>query len=903
MFKNEYQGGAAVEIFSAQGKDPVAKWKLCGGKSAINKEFDKEVKSFVYSLEGSSQAIKMQMPKDGKMSLGLVQRFLVLQVNVSQCKDFSTELVITDLGHLKRRLYLSTVHKEFSATPLHARIPFGLKRNVWCNMCIDLVSFTSELFKGAGFLSLDGITVSASCKLRRIFTMKTEPAGASDGDLYIGVNGPMDSIPRSCQFPPDVHQVIQVKNMERLRLADLKTCPHNSESDQSGSGSGRVAIAARGPKIQLDASHIAFGSRVLGPPPLTGRKNSGLSEGQGQDRRTQDGRTQDGRTQDGRTQDGRTQDGRTQDGRTHQSMNMGSVSGARTNRTAASERHQDHGDWSEKQPVPSSQKNDSVYELAGKPGSLQPRPPKDRASSDKARSRKLRVHSAGKEKLAPGSDAGLSHHGDRNQQLLTPSETSGDQTEDKLLSPRPVDKDRTCLEPSKSSPELLSGQSTPVPDLPPSPLPLQDSDSDDSEGESDVNEVSEPQFSVENVFTFSSWPHSAKRGQGQGYGDQGQGQGHGETCWTEEAAQATDTYGQQDTGGHRGARPDDDFLASESEEEETSSRFLYQRSSVSPSPGTPGVPPSSTPGIPGSSGLDEDTPPRARPGSSGSSGADRTFTIERTLTHTDPAGCKTRLAPHTDSQAYRRTLEVPGMVPTRCRSPCQGTRQGQRHSSLGQSGPGGREGGASQTQDRSSSRTSLSRRSLREIIPRGDATLDKVGEERAESRHEPVGSSSCDLRVLDSLRMQEEEELHMLASLRREQEEEEEGGGATGLSASQIHQCNVSISTSSDEPSTWTHIPMPAKQGHHYQKEMNPLLHSNPREWMDVLSPPIISPSQKKGKGSEGTRDHRSGPPTRGADGSVNGGNEDEEEYLNLLYDPSLNCYFDPQSGKYYELV
>ncbi|XP_035634171.1 uncharacterized protein C3orf67 homolog isoform X1 [Oncorhynchus keta] len=876
MFKNEYQGGAAVEIFSAQGKDPVAKWKLCGGKSAINKEFDKEVKSFVYSLEGSSQAIKMQMPKDGKMSLGLVQRFLVLQVNVSQCKDFSTELVITDLGHLKRRLYLSTVHKEFSATPLHARIPFGLKRNVWCNMCIDLVSFTSELFKGAGFLSLDGITVSASCKLRRIFTMKTEPAGASDGDLYIGVNGPMDSIPRSCQFPPDVHQVIQVKNMERLRLADLKTCPHNSESDQSGSG--RVASAARGPKFQPDASHIAFGSRVLGPPPLTGRKNSGLSEGQGQD-------------------------GRTQDGRTHRSMNMGSVSGARTNRTAASERHQDHGDWSEKQPGPSSQKNDSVYELAGKPGSLQPRPPKDRASSDKAGSRKLRVHSAGKEKLAPGSDAGLSHHGDRNQQLLTPSETSGDQTEDKLLSPRPVDEDRTCLEPSKSSPELLSGQSTPVPDLPPSPLPLQDSDSDDSEGESDVDEVSEPQFSVENVFTFSSWPHSAKRGQGQGYGDQGQGQGHGETCWTEEAAQATDTYSQQDTGGHRGARPDDDFLASESEEEETSSRFLYQRSSVPPSPGTPGVPPSSTPGIPGSSGLDEDTPPRARPGSSGSSGADRTFTIERTLTHTDPAGCKTRLAPHTDSQAYRRTLEVPGMVPTRCRSPCQGTRQGQRHSSLGQSGPGGREGGASQTQDRSSSRTSLSRRSLREIIPRGDATLDKVGEERAESRHEPVGSSSCDLRLLDSLRMQEEEELHMLASLRREQEEEEEGGGATGLSASQIHQCNVSISTSSDEPSTWTHIPMPAKQGHHYQKEMNPLLHSNPREWMDVLSPPIIPPSQKKGKGSEGTRDHRSGPPTRGADGSVNGGNEDEEEYLNLLYDPSLNCYFDPQSGKYYELV
>lgn len=28
-----------------------------------------------------------------------------------------------------------------------------------------------------------------------------------------------------------------------------------------------------------------------------------------------------------------------------------------------------------------------------------------------------------------------------------------------------------------------------------------------------------------------------------------------------------------------------------------------------------------------------------------------------------------------------------------------------------------------------------------------------------------------------------------------------------------------------------------------------------------------------------------------------------EEEYLSLLYDPCLNCYFDPETGKYYELA
>lgn len=38
---------------------------------------------------------------------------------------------ITDLEHFKRRLHLSTVHKEMSVNLLHAKIPFlGLKRNI-----------------------------------------------------------------------------------------------------------------------------------------------------------------------------------------------------------------------------------------------------------------------------------------------------------------------------------------------------------------------------------------------------------------------------------------------------------------------------------------------------------------------------------------------------------------------------------------------------------------------------------------------------------------------------------------------------------------------------------------------------------------------------------------------------
>lgn len=40
-----------------------------------------------------------------------------------------------------------------------------------------------------------------------------------------------------------------------------------------------------------------------------------------------------------------------------------------------------------------------------------------------------------------------------------------------------------------------------------------------------------------------------------------------------------------------------------------------------------------------------------------------------------------------------------------------------------------------------------------------------------------------------------------------------------------------------------------------------------------------------------------------GRDESVNEEEKEEDEYLNLLYDPCLNCYFDPKTGKYYELA
>ncbi|XP_041817858.1 uncharacterized protein C3orf67 homolog isoform X2 [Chelmon rostratus] len=791
MFRSNYQGGAVVEVFSGQGKDPVAKWKLCGGPSSIHKEYNKEVKGFVYCLEGSSQTIKMQMPENGKMSLGLLQRFLVLQVNIPQCKDFSVELVITDVEHLKRRLHLSTVHKEVSATLLHAKIPFvGLKRNIWSALCIDLVSFTGELFKG--FLTLDVITLFATCKVRRIFTMKTEPAGMSDDDVFLSGAGLMDSIPRSCQFPPDVNHVTQVLNMKNLQKADMRAELSSSDCVSDESATARSSSYRR--TRPQGVLHTASGSRVSGPPTQIGRKSNAASDGM--------------------------------DINILLNSNMGSSS-SRLNQKVSGE-NQSIANLSKNL----SQGEPSHIVLKGTPGSLQPHPPEDRVF-DKLGSKKLRVCGAGRERLSSSGKlyavSGGHRKRSKTRQKYTPPSSKQESRQQPLtLTERThhLTGDECSCSPVRES----SGASpTTAESVSCSAWPGLSCDLQGC-GSWESNEGSEPQLTLqEEVFTFLSQPHSPKRGQGRG---------------DQEKMEMGNHQVQSKSGRRHEALPEDDFIGSESDEDNSCTIFQHQRKIDDSNPATPTSP---CPAL------------------------DVQLEVHPESHNTD------QTAPKEFSPA-----------PTRCLSPSV-TSSRQEH----KCGPPG--SGVVNQVVNGNSGVSLSRRLLQEV------KLDDFTqhEEEENSTLKPVDSSDHNLHSLGSLHVHgdDDEELRMLASLKREQEEDERR--ASGLSTSQILQCNVSISMSSDDTSTWTHISMPANQGHHYQKEMNPLLQSNPREWMDVLSPPIMPPSQQRRSGNTWNNQENL---IGGRDEPVNE-EENEDDYLNLLYDPCLNCYFDPKTGKYYELA
>ncbi|XP_070247721.1 protein CFAP20DC isoform X2 [Myotis yumanensis] len=764
MFKNEYQGGAFVEIFSAQGKNPGAKWKILGSPSVIWKEFDKEVKSFVFVLEGSSQTNKIQLPKENKQILGLIQRFLVLQIYIPLGQDFSTELLITDLGNIKRRLYLSTVHKELSSTPLHAKIPlFMIKRKIWCNLCIDLVAFTSEIFKGAVFQSLDGIIVSANCKLRKIFTLKSKPQDTADKDAGYGVpfptDEPTDIIPRSCQLTTDVPQVTQLLNMTKLRQTIIKLGGHPLSSAESDQFLNRGTGSVRNSKNQ-DVCHIAFGSKVLGPPPLSGRRNN---------------------------------------------MRISSE----TIRSIGSKNNRSCQPSTVERCVNNAEMSALLISESEEQG-------------DKENIRQIKL-------TVPvrGSSSGNSRNGDRAAALITESQQGAGMLSPSTPAPQSPDASDEWVFPNNDDhiPHLASSRQSLLGDdsCHTSHLWLETS----KESEQD-QQAEETWIVPKDVFTFSSRPRSAPHGKTQNMSPEG--------CpFILDLTEDTSV-----------TQLEDDFYGEDSSEE---GNYSVQDS---PSPTT------------SPSGLTQLTLESML-------GKAARWTSKEYLksayTEAEASESQNFLVQQIDRNDFQ-----PSLVPVPCLSPPG------RSSEFSQNAPDPIIEAKDQVP------ASVNKASLKEI---------------SEEKLRPTpGVAEYDWRNYQPSQMSESE-LQMLASLRQQQNDDLEDTGAShGLSASQVDNCNVSISTSSDDTTTWNScLPPPVNQGRHYQKEMNPPSPSNPRDWLNMLSPPIVPPSRQPAEQNQDS----SGSLT--AQGEEDLSVEEDEEVLTLLYDPCLNCYFDPQTGKYYELV
>ncbi|PNJ31443.1 C3orf67 isoform 1 [Pongo abelii] len=561
-----------------------------------------------------------------------------------------------------------------------------IKRKIWCNLCIDLVAFTSEIFKGAVFQSLDGIVVSANCKLRKIFTLKSKPQDTADKDAVCGVPYSTDEptdIPRSCQLMTDVPHVTQLLNMTKLRQTEIKFGGHPLRSAESDQLINRGTSSTRNSKNQ-DVCHIAFGSKVLGPPPLSGRRyNMRIS----------------------------SETVRSVGSKNNRSCQPSTVEKCVNGTEMSALLIPESEEQGNKENIHQIKQTVPIY--AANLHIMHPHPPQEPSADKNNNRRRLRLKSTSRERTETPS--GSSSRNNRNEDkastiLTTVSQQGAELLNSSTLGPQSPDQSDEWIFPENAdhiSYLASSRQSLLLDDDSCNPSHLWLEASKESEHD---QQAEESQSVSKDIFTFSSRPRSAPHGKTQ-------------TMSPEELSFILDLK-EDNSVTSRDTQSEDDFYSGNSSEEEYDWRN-YQPSQMS------------------------------------------------------------------------------------------------------------------------------------------------------------------------------ESELQMLASLRRQQNEElEDAGTSHGLSASQVDNCNVSISTSSDDTTTWNScLPPPVNQGRHYQKEMNPPSPSNPRDWLNMLSPPIVPPSQQPAE------QHPDSSESLNVQGEEDLSVEEDEEVLTLLYDPCLNCYFDPQTGKYYELV
>ena len=192
-----------------------------------------------------------------------MQPFLVLQVSVAAPDVFSVELNLTDRSGTKRRLLLSTAYSKVTRTSLHTQLPLAtLIRDTWVNLCLDLPSIVAGCFPGHEHRHVDGVTLSAQCRVRRVFTLRAPPM---DTVSYMrAVPGAMP-IPAAADFPATCVSQTQV-----LGMPDLETAPSPSgtrHTASAGFGGGR-------PGSQDDGDRSLTRANDLGTPGLDRKARS-----------------------------------------------------------------------------------------------------------------------------------------------------------------------------------------------------------------------------------------------------------------------------------------------------------------------------------------------------------------------------------------------------------------------------------------------------------------------------------------------------------------------------------------------------------------------------------------------------------------------------------------------------
>lgn len=191
MFSKAFQRGeGGVEIFSPTGTDPLRSLEL-KNKSAISKVYDRYIKGNCLVLDQTSVSSSISCPSSSSKTLGIVQPWFCLQLNIPKGKSFSLELIVSETAGQHHRVHFSTSFRGWDANELHARIAWPKEYdNLWVTYVINLEELCRVCFRST-FASLDHFTVYSTCQIRKIFSLSarmTDIVIPAAFDFPIGVS-------------------------------------------------------------------------------------------------------------------------------------------------------------------------------------------------------------------------------------------------------------------------------------------------------------------------------------------------------------------------------------------------------------------------------------------------------------------------------------------------------------------------------------------------------------------------------------------------------------------------------------------------------------------------------------------------------------------------------------------
>ena len=177
MFSLTYQGKYGVEVLSSAGKDPLKpQLKLAKANGTVIREYDRTTRGYVFAMEKPSTITCIQCPASTRQSLGLTQKYLILQIKPILNNDFSFQISFLGNDNLRRRLHFSSKFKKIDfSNDLSAQLPINIDRfeGKWGNIILDMDDLANNCFRDATYASIDSVIIHPSCRMRKIFTLPT----------------------------------------------------------------------------------------------------------------------------------------------------------------------------------------------------------------------------------------------------------------------------------------------------------------------------------------------------------------------------------------------------------------------------------------------------------------------------------------------------------------------------------------------------------------------------------------------------------------------------------------------------------------------------------------------------------------------------------------------------------